>query len=313
MLFPHSRVVLSLFLATAILGCGGAAYEGQQPAYDATGDAVVDSSASMSASPDTDAAGDINLVAYQPDSQAGAAEAPQAATQDPARAARKVIHTATLDIVVEQFDDIPARIDELASKNGGFISKANVDTAEGRSRHGTWTIRVPVDRYRAFMNAAGTIGILQRGVEDSREVTAEYYDLESRARNKEREEARLLEHLDQLGGNLQQVLIVEKELSRVRLEVEQIAGQLRVLKDVSALSTVTINVSEVEEYVPPQSPTFTARVESTWSNSLGALTALGQVFVLAAVALAPWALVAVVPMLLALAIYRVQRRTKAAA
>jgi len=301
---PYPRVVLSVICAATIGGCGGS--PDGSPSFEARRDVVAE------AAPANVANGNLNLVTYQPEALTDAPQAPPASNNAAAAVARKIIHNATLDIVVEQFDDIPARIEELASKNGGFISKANVDTATGRSRHGTWTIRVPVERYRALMTAAGSIGILQHGVEDSREVTAEYYDLNSRLRNKEREEARLLEHLDQTSKDLQQVLTLEKELARVRGESEQISGQLRVLKDVTALSTVTINVSEVEEYVPPQSPTFVARIQQTWSNSFGALTALGQFVALTFVAVAPWLAVAAIPVLLAVVMYRREQRRGAA-
>lgn len=312
MFCPCPRVVLSLICVSAVTGCGAATYDAGSPASDAGW------TVSEESPPANVPTGDLNLVTYQPPAPADAVQAPDAAQTPPTtkvattQVARRVIHNATLDIVVEQFNDVPARIEELASKNGGFISKANVDTATGRSRHGTWTIRVPVERYRALMTAAGSIGVLQRGVEDSREVTAEYYDLDSRLRNKEREEARLLEHLDETSRDLQQVLTLEKELARVRQESEQIAGQLRVLKDVTALSTVTINVSEIEEFVAEAPPTFVARIQQTWSNSFGGLTSLGQIAVLVAVALAPWLGAMAVPLLLVVVLYRRQQRPGAA-
>lgn len=301
MFCPYPRAILSVICAATVGGCGGGYQEGS-PTFDAGRNAVAESA------PANVPSGNLNLVTYQPDAARQTADAPPVGNNVAAEVARKVIHNATLDIVVEQFNDIPARIEELASKNGGFISKANVDTTTGRSRHGTWTIRVPVERYRALMTAAGSIGILQRGVEDSREVTAEYYDLDSRLRNKEREEARLLEHLDQTSRDLQQVLTLEKELARVRQESEQIAGQLRVLKDITALSTVTINVSEVEKYVAEAPPTFVARIQQTWSNSFGALTSLGQFVVLMTVGIAPWLAVATIPVLLAVVVYRREQR-----
>ena len=60
-------------------------------------------------------------------------------------------------------------------------------------------------------------------------------------------------------------------------------------------------------------PTFVSQVGNTWTESWGALTSVGQTAVLVAVALAPWAMVAFVPSLLAFAFYRLKLRPRTAA
>ena len=85
---------------------------------------------------------------------------------------------------------------------------------------------------------------LQNRNEDSQEVTAEFYDVQVRIRNKQREEERLLEHLADSTGDLEDILTVEKEIARVRTEVEQLQGRLRVLQDQTSLSTVTLRIHD---------------------------------------------------------------------
>lgn len=297
MTIPQAFLMLGVLVTAGVAGCGAA---DRSPVYAPSPTDVVDVDA-----PPASRDANINLVAYQPGAAtAGTAKAP---------AERKIIFNATLDVVVDDFAAVPEQIKALAAAHGAFISKSNLDASSGEERRGTWTLRVPVEQYDGLVGAAGRIGELARSVEESREVTAEYHDLESRLRNKEREEARLLEHLQSETGNLEQILVVEKELSRVRTEAEQMAGQLRLLQDLTALSTVTLNVSETKEYVPVEPPTFVARIGETWTMSLGGLQQVGQVVVLVAVALAPWALVAFVPALLGLALYRRTVRPRAAA
>ena len=97
----------------------------------------------------------------------------------------------------------------------------------------------------------------------------EYYDLEARIKNKQQEETRLLKHLADSTGKLEDILAVERELTRVRGEIEQMQGRIRYLGNLSALSTVTLNVTEVRNYTPPVHPTFgNADRARTFNDSL---------------------------------------------
>jgi len=201
---------------------------------------------------------------------------------------RKIIYTATLDILVEDFPATITAVEQLADDFDAIVANSALDTAPGRPRSGNWTIRVPVERYEEFLTAAAKLGELRRQTEDSREVTAEYYDLETRIRNKQHEEERLLQHLASSTGDLEDILAVEKELSRVRTEVEQMQGQLRVLSDLTALSTVTLSIYELEGYVPAEAPSFGTRIGRSWSGSIDALVEMGQLIVISFVAAVPW-------------------------
>ena len=115
-----------------------------------------------------------------------------------------------------------------------------------------------------------------------------------RIRNKQREEERLLELLETQTGKLQDILSVEKELSRVREEIERYQGRLRVLKDQTTLSTVTLRIDELRGYLPDESPGFRTRIARAWSGSLESLALLGQVLLIGLVALAPWLVILMV-------------------
>ncbi len=93
---------------------------------------------------------------------------------------------------------------------------------------------------------------------------------------------------------LKDTLELERELSRVRGEIEQVQGQLNVLKNKSDLATVTLTLIERQGYTPPLKPTFVARVSRTFDNSWQSLVACGQTLALFGVALGPWLAVAAV-------------------
>src|SRR4051812_49495921 len=107
----------------------------------------------------------------------------------------------------------------LVEANGGYISETNAVSYSQQQRQATWKVRVPVDRFDAFLAEVGRLGELQKNHLDSQDVTQEYYDLDARIANKQQEEKRLLKHLADSTGKLEDILAVERELSRVRGEI----------------------------------------------------------------------------------------------
>ena len=153
---------------------------------------------------------------------------------------------------------------------------------------------MPADRFDVFLTEVTRLGELQKNHIDSQDVTQEYVDLEARIANKQEEEKRLLKHLSDSTGKLEDILAVERELTRVRGEVEQMQGRLRYLANVTSLSTVTIIATEFRYYTPPVSPTFGTQVGRTFHTSYEALKDFGKAVILLLVAAIPWIPIAVV-------------------
>lgn len=201
---------------------------------------------------------------------------------------RKIVYRATVEVRVENFEGVPDRVEAVTKSHEGFVKDANLSGISGTSRTGEWTLRIPVANYDAFLAEVRGLGDLQNLSTTTEEVTAEFYDVDARIRNKRREEERLLAHLDNSTAELEDILAVERELTRVREELERLEGRTRVLKDLTSLTTVTLVVREIRDYVPPESPTFATRIGRSFSESTAALADFGQNVALAAVALVPW-------------------------
>ena len=205
-------------------------------------------------------------------------------------ATRKIIYKASLTLVVDELSLAQQKLTRLVKQSDGYIAETNISGATGAPRRGTWTVRVPVAQYESFVSAASALGELQSAQSDSDDVSEEYYDLEARIKNKKVEETRLVQHLLKSTGKLREILLVEKEISRVRGEIEQMQGRVRVLANLTSLTTVTITINEIKNYLPPKPPTFATEIARTFNRSLGNLGALAKQVLLSGVGAIPWLL-----------------------
>ena len=105
--------------------------------------------------------------------------------------------------------------------------------------------------------------------------------------------------LDERTGKLSDVLEIERELARIREEVERMEGRLRYLKDRTSLATITITCREEKEYTPPEAPTLLSRISLSWFDSLRSLRRSGENLLIGVIAAAPWFVALGVPLLLA--------------
>jgi hypothetical protein len=190
----------------------------------------------------------------------------------------------------------------------GYIAGSTVTGTPGSPRSGKWTIRVPVEGYGKFLTAVQKLGEVHRVSSDSKDVSEEYYDLETRISNKETQEARLLELLADATGKLEEVLSVERELARVREEIERMKGRVRVLNDLTSLTTVELSITEIKDYVPEEAPTYTVRVRRALEGSINSLVSAAVELSILVVAVLPWLGVLLVPAIVTVLFVRRRRR-----
>ncbi len=204
---------------------------------------------------------------------------------------RKIIYTADISLVIEDLDKAQQALEKLIQENKAFIAQSEIQGTTGSPRSGRWKIRLPVENFASFRNAVARLGEVIRNSTDSKDVTDEYYDVKQRIKNKKVEEERLLEHLKKSTGNLKDILDVERELSRVREEIERFEGRMNVLENLISLTTITVHLQERRGYVPAEAPSFGTTIGRTFHGSLDLLQKAGQGVVLFMVAAGPWLVV----------------------
>jgi hypothetical protein len=236
-----------------------------------------------------------------PDVHAMVAQAPAAAPPpaggggQPAPAqgkplSRKIIYNADVKVVVPDLSAAEQQLLQLVKDRNGFVAQSEILGSAGSPRQGHWRLRVPVDQVQACVEAIVKLGVPEKNSLDSKDVTEEFYDLEARIKNMKVEEGRLQGYLEdkKAVSKLEDILAIERELNRVRGQVEQAEGHLRMLANLSDLATLDVTLREVKDYVPPQAPTFGTEIAGTFFGSFDALTQVGKALLLVLVALVPW-------------------------
>lgn len=155
---------------------------------------------------------------------------------------RKVIYEALLSVKVPDVDKAVRDLNGKAADLGGYVADSNRDNARDLPT-ARITYRIPQARYTDFMAYARNLG--EPGTEwiDSTDVTEEFVDLEARLTNRLVHEERLLAMLSKT-ESVEELLAVERELARVREDIEIIEGRLRYLGEKVDMATVTISLSQ---------------------------------------------------------------------
>lgn len=151
----------------------------------------------------------------------------------------------------------------------------------------TLILKVPAARFEKFIDAAKAVGSYTAEETSVEDVTLHYVDLEARLKTNKEVEQRLLSHL-QNAKEIQGIVQVEKELTRVREQVESLTAQFKALKDRVAFSTLTLHMSVRPDWIPPSQRTLWEDISETFGDSIDALGSTARVLLVYGLAFIPW-------------------------
>ena len=205
-----------------------------------------------------------------------------------------VIRTGQASVQVDSLDLAVARVRQLAERVGGTIANSSLQSGRDQVRAATLEIRVAAPRFDELVAGLAPFGKVETVNVTAEDVGEEFVDLSARVVNARRLEARLIELLATRTGKLSDVLTVERELARVREEIERYEGRLRYLQARSAVSTLAVTVHEpfpILAGAPATNPIAQAFLQA-WRNFVSLLAALiaslGVVIPLAALGVLAW-------------------------
>lgn len=243
------------------LGAGGTA--GPFVGRDAAGQTTVDAKGAPGAIPAPEFATNPNIVTNP---------------------SRNLILTANVSMKTQDPWATADKARAIATGLGGDIL-AMSQTGQGENRSALITVRVPSDRFDEALRQLKLLDgeVLTSNV-DAKDVTDQFTDLQARLVAKQAEEQRYLQLFPQ-AKTVDETLKIDAALGNVRTQIEQLQGQLNLIKNRTEFSTITMSIAPI--VTVPTTPSGAWDPSVTFAKALAALS----VFFKFAADLAIWVLV----------------------
>ncbi len=175
---------------------------------------------------------------------AAAIQIPGAHTTSDSVVSSMIIRTGQASVEVDSLQQGVRAVRALAVRVGGYIANSSIVAGTDQSHAATLEIKIPSGRFDEAVNGLQPIGHLESVNVSAEDVGEEFVDVAARAENGRKLEQRLIGILGTRTGKLSDVLAVERELARVREEIERQEGRMRYLRRRAAMSTLAVTVHE---------------------------------------------------------------------
>ena len=179
----------------------------------------------------------ISQVSYKTtdaERQALRTATPDPSTPPPPDPERKMVYNANMELTVTEPDSVRDEVTAVAKRFDGYLLNA--------SKH-TVTIRLKSEHLQAAMEAVRGLGKVESQNISGKDVTDQFKDLNIRLENAQKARTRYLELLNK-AINVEEALLVERELERLNREIDQLQGKLNQLQHLETFSTLTVHLRE---------------------------------------------------------------------
>ena len=173
-----------------------------------------------------------------------------------------IVKTGAVSIQVKKggFQDAFQSASMVAARYGGFVESSSAVN----DRSGWLQIRVPAASFEQAMADLRQLGKVRGQSISGQDVTSQFVDLGARLitwKSQEEVLLRLMSKATTIGDTLR----IQNELQSVQVRIEQIQGELRVLRNQTALATIQVALREPGVSVTPVKPSKAPSLARAWS------------------------------------------------
>jgi hypothetical protein len=212
-----------------------------------------------------------------------------ARTRDPL-----VIRTAQITLITPDFAKARASLENILKRHGGHIGNLAIGSPADSGQSLQATLRVPAPQLDATMAEIRNLGRVETEQQGGEEVTQQMVDLEARLANARNTEQRLANIMRRSTGKITDVLAVEKEIDRVRGEIEGMEAERKNLGDRVNFSTLDVRINEeYKAHLAVAAPSTVSRLRNAavegYRNVADSLTGIAMFLLSYGPALILWA------------------------
>ncbi len=161
---------------------------------------------------------------------------------------QKLIRNGTMLISVKNAEEARSQLNTILTKNNAYVGNEQLNNTDYETTYGI-QIRVPADHLDSLVANLETLsGTVTFKSIESKDVTEEYIDLETRLGNKKA-------YLDQYrtllktARSIEDILKVQEQIRALEEEIESVTGRLKYLTNQVDLSTLQLTITEKKPYV----------------------------------------------------------------
>jgi anti-sigma factor RsiW len=216
------------------------------------------------------------------------------------KAGPSIVRTVRLRIVASNFDVVRPAIDRTLLDVGGFVGQLGASDPGDAARSINGTLRVPAARLDDAVAALKKLGRVINESQQADDVTEQVVDLDVRIANARITEKRLTELIQNRTGRVSDVLEVEREMARVRTELERLDAQRKNVERRVAYATLILEVLEerrasVNPGAAPVPTRLRHAVADGFESALSSVLAVSLFLLRAGPSIVLWAAVIGVP------------------
>jgi hypothetical protein len=184
---------------------------------------------------------------------------------------RKIVKNGDMTLEVNDITAAITGVAAVAKDLNGYVVSSN-KSGDQDTTYGQISIRVPSDRFDEAFDRLRQLAInVPSESTNSQDVTEQYTDLQAQLRNLEATEAQYIEVLKK-AEKVEDILAVQRELSNVRGQIEQIKGRIQYIERTSDMALINVNLQKTK----PLGGTAWSALETLKSAARG-LVSFGKV------------------------------------
>jgi hypothetical protein len=157
---------------------------------------------------------------------------------------RKLVRRGEMTIDVRSVAEALAALDRIIGSVGGHTADQSERHNEYGGRRASVTCRVPVERLDETVLALKALGLQRTLTLSAEDIGTAYFDVTVRIKTQSALERQLVALLARPTNQLSNLLEIERELARVREEIDRLEGRKRLWDDQVALSSLAITFEE---------------------------------------------------------------------